>query len=53
MLKDLLLNVRWGNQLTKEDLALAKEMSFWEVFKSSYLIPKSIMVKYDKKMRRR
>lgn len=53
MLKGLLMKVRWGTELTKEDLDLAKEMSFLEVFKSSYLTPKSIMVKYDKNMKRR
>ena len=53
MLKNLLLKVRWGNELTKEDLKLAEGLTFWEILTSSYLTPKTIFVKFDRNMRRR
>lgn len=53
MLKNLLIRTRWGNELTKGDLELSRSMTFWEVLVSSYLNPKTIVVKFDRKMRRR
>ena len=43
--KDLLLVARWGNTLTVQDLCLASEMSLGEIFKSSFLISKSMYTK--------
>lgn len=53
MLKNLLLKVRWGNELTKEDLEIAEGLTFWEILTSSYLTPKTINVKFNRNMRRR
>lgn len=52
-LKNLLIHARWGNQLTLNDISLANEMTLVEVFKSSYLLPKTKRVTCDSQMRRR
>jgi len=52
-LKNLLIRARWGDTLTKQDITLASEMSFFEVFASSYLNPKSARVRTSKTLMRR
>lgn len=52
-LKNLLIHVRWGDTLTEQDIALASEMSFLEIFASSYLNPKTPRVRTSKTLRRR
>ena len=52
-LRLLLIQVRWGDALTSQDIALASEMSFWEVFKSSYLIAKTARIRTSRSMMRR
>ena len=53
MFKNLLMRVRWGKELVREDYAVAEGLSFWQLLTSSYLTPKSIVVKYDRNIKRR
>ena len=53
LLKTFLIYTRWGDQVTREDLFLAKDMTFMEVWKSSFLLPKTARVKFDRRLRRR
>ena len=53
VLKALLILVRWGNNLTDQDIYLANEMTFMEVFHSSYLTSHTIYTKYNNQIKRR
>ena len=52
-LKTQLINLRWGDQLTAQDRFLVKEMTFMEVWKSSFLLPKTARVATSRTIRRR
>jgi len=52
-LKNLLIRVRWGNQLTHLDYDVARYMTLVEVLQSSYLQPKTKRVICDSRLRRR
>ena len=52
-LKTQLINLRWGDQLTAQDRFLVKEMTFMEVWKSSFLLPKTARVASSRTIRRR
>lgn len=52
-LKNYLIEVRWGNTLTPQDRFLAAEMTFLQLFKSSYLLPKTLRVASSWTLRRR
>ena len=52
-LKNLLIETRWGNQLTAQDRFLVKEMTFMEVWKSSFLLPKTARIATSRTIRRR
>lgn len=53
LFKALLIVVRWGDQLSDQDIHLANEMTFMEVFRSSYLTPKTVRVAFDRQLKRR
>ena len=52
-LKTLLINTRWGDQVTAQDRFLVKEMTFMEVWKSSFLLPKTARIATSRTIRRR
>jgi hypothetical protein len=52
-LKNNILWIRWGDALDSADYALGKEMTFLEVLKSSFMTPKSVLTRNNKKMLRR
>lgn len=41
----MLLNIRWGNQVTEEDRVLVKYMTFFELLGSSFVTPKTFVTK--------
>ena len=51
--KRLLIQTRWGGQLTPEDYFLAADMTFMEIWKSSFLCPKTARVRTAKRLLRR
>ena len=53
MLKNLLMSIRWGKELVREDYVVAEGLSFWQILTSSYLSPKSIAVMYNRNIKRR
>ena len=48
-----LAETRWGDQLTKQDLEFIKELTFFEVFASSYLLPKTAQLRTTRTLLRR
>lgn len=52
-LRILLATIRWGNQLTVEDVMLAKSMSLVELIQSSFLNAKTIRVRCNSIIKRR
>lgn len=52
-LKTQLIELRWGDQLTPADRFLANEMTFGEVWRSSFLLPKTARVATSRFLRRR
>lgn len=49
----LLAELRWGDALSKEDRMLARSLTFGQLLRSSYLLPKTARVKFDRILRRR
>ena len=52
-LKQLLARVRWGDQLTGEDILLVEELTLLQVFGSSYLTPKTLKLRSTSRLPRR
>ena len=52
-LKNYLLSVRWGDAMNCNDFALAKDMTLGQIFKSSYVLEKTIMTQKCRSIARR
>ncbi|WNL51094.1 hypothetical protein SCREM2_gp175 [Synechococcus phage S-CREM2] len=52
-LKNYLIETRWGNTLTPQDRFLAREMTVLQLFRSSYLLPKTNRIATSLTIRRR
>lgn len=51
--RTLLAELRWGDALTTEDRMLVRSLTFGQLLRSSYLLPKTPRVRFDRRLRRR
>lgn len=45
MLKNMLINIRWGNALTEDDRVVVKAMTLFELLGTAFITPKTFVTK--------
>lgn len=43
MLKNMLMNIRWGNSLTEDDRVVVEAMTIFELLGSAFITPKTFV----------